>query len=281
MGNNLKQLYLDASIVLFKEDSLEKYFHQINQILEHLNPPRETKILEIGCGEGLTVTALNLNGFDAYGLEIDEKYVKNAVKILESNNIKTDKIKKGVSENAPFKTEEFDYVVSFQVLEHVDDVLKTFKETERVLKKGGETLQFCPSYHSFREEHFHVFMLPFMNKKIFYYWLKIINLISGKKIKFSYLDHLNFIKPRELEKHIFPQMTGLNLEERAGQILKERVVNNGSIFKKDFSGQKKLSFNYRMIYFLEKLGLGRIVDFLIIKFRIYPRVVIYGQKDSF
>ncbi len=40
MGNNLKQLYLDSSIVLFKENSLEKYFHQINQILEDLNPPR-------------------------------------------------------------------------------------------------------------------------------------------------------------------------------------------------------------------------------------------------
>ncbi len=243
MENNLKQLYIDSSIVLIKKNSLEKYLHQINQILEYLNPPKGAKILEIGCGEGLTLTALNLNGFDAYSLEPDEKYIKNAVKILESNNIKAGKIKKGVSENMPFKAEEFDYVVSFQVLEHVNDVLKTLKETERVLKKGGETLHFCPNYHSFRDEgHFHVFMFPFMNKKIFYYWLKIINLIPGKKINFPYLDHLNFIKPKELEKDIFPQMTRLNLEERVGKILKERITNNRSIFKKDFLREKKIKF---------------------------------------
>ncbi len=279
MKSNLKQLYLDPSIDLIKKNSLEKYLYQINQIFEYLNPPKKAKILEIGCGEGLTVAALNLNGFNAYGLEPDEKYIKNAVKILKLNNIKTDKIKKGFSENIPFKTEEFDYVVSFQVLEHVDNVLKTFKETERVLKKGGETLQFCPNYHSFREGHFHIFMLPFMNKKIFYCWLKIINLILGKKIIFSYLKHLNFIKPKELEKYIFPQITKLKLEERGGQVLKERVANNKSIFKKDFLKQKNLNFSYKMIYFLEKLYLGKIIAFLMIKFRIYSHLMIYGKKQ--
>jgi ubiquinone/menaquinone biosynthesis C-methylase UbiE len=278
MNNNFKQPYIDPDIVLHKDNSLEKAPRQTNQIIDHLSPPPGSKILEIGCGEGLTVATLNLNGFDAYGIEPEDKYIENAQRILEANGIDKDKIKKGLSEELPFQEEEFDYVVSFQVLEHVGDVFKTLQETEKVLKKGGETLQFCPSYHSFREGHFHVPMLPFMNKKMFYYWLKIINLITGKKIKFPYLDHLNFLKPKTLERDIFPKLEKLELEEKAGEILKERMRKNKSIFKKEISKQGKISFGHRIVYFLEKIGLGRGVLFMIIKFRFYPQLVVYGKK---
>jgi ubiquinone/menaquinone biosynthesis C-methylase UbiE len=234
--------------------------------------------LEIGCGEGVTVVALNLNGFDAYGIEPEDKYVKNAQRILGANSIDKDKIKKEFSEELPFQEEEFDYVVSFQVLEHVGDVFKTLQETERVLKKRGETLQFCPSYHSFYEGHFHIPMLPFMNKKMFYYWLKIINLIPGKKIKFSYLDHLNFIKPKTLERDIFPKLEKLELEERTGKIFQKRMGKNENIFKKEFLKQERISFGHRIFYFFERIGFGKFLLFPIVKLKIYPRLLIYGRK---
>ena len=37
----------------------------------------------------------------------------------------------------PFENEAFDYVISDQVLEHVENPLLAFKEASRVLKRGG------------------------------------------------------------------------------------------------------------------------------------------------
>jgi ubiquinone/menaquinone biosynthesis C-methylase UbiE len=266
------------NIELSKKNALEKVPKQINQIINHLNIEKGAKILEVGCGEGLTVAGLNLNGYEAYGVEPNEKYVKNAYNILEINNIDKNKIKQGFSENMPFKEEEFDYVVSFQVLEHVGDVFKTFQEIERVLKTNGETLHFAPNYNSFREGHFHVFMLPFMSKKNFYYWLKLLNLLTKKKmLRFSYLDHLNFITPKKLEKKYFPFLKKLKAKEIGGNILNQRIKNKESIFQ-DRSGNSNRPLWLKIFYFLEQIYLAKLFVFLISKFRVYPHLVVYGKK---
>lgn len=42
-----------------------------------------------------------------------------------------------VAENLPFKDENFDAIISTQVLEHVDDPKKVIEELHRVLRRGG------------------------------------------------------------------------------------------------------------------------------------------------
>lgn len=279
MKNKINHPLLKEGLILHKNNSLQKAPKQFEQVINHLNPEKKTKILEIGCGEGLTVAMLNLNGFDGYGIDPDESYIKNAQQVLEYNKIDKNKVQKGSSERLPFQDEEFDCVVSFQVLEHVDDVLSTFQEIERVLKKGGGTINFAPSYHSFREGHFHVPMLPFMNKKMFYYWLKLINLIPNKKIKFSYLEHLNFLNPKMLENDYFPLLKELELKEIAGDILKKRTKEEGTIFSNKKEQKRKLTLLNKIFYFLEKIYLGKFFILLIIKLRIYPQLVIYGEKQ--
>jgi predicted SAM-dependent methyltransferase len=37
----------------------------------------------------------------------------------------------------PFKNEEFDEILCFNILEHVSELIKTMKELNRILKKGG------------------------------------------------------------------------------------------------------------------------------------------------
>jgi SAM-dependent methyltransferase len=39
--------------------------------------------------------------------------------------------------NLPFDSESFDYVITDQVIEHIDDFWKAIHESKRVLKKGG------------------------------------------------------------------------------------------------------------------------------------------------
>lgn len=39
--------------------------------------------------------------------------------------------------NLPYENESFDFVITDQVIEHIDDVQKAIQESKRVLKKGG------------------------------------------------------------------------------------------------------------------------------------------------
>lgn len=49
-------------------------------------------------------------------------------------------------EQLSFADNEFDIVVSSEVLEHVSDYNKCFKEIHRVLKEGGVMLYYVPFY---------------------------------------------------------------------------------------------------------------------------------------
>jgi SAM-dependent methyltransferase len=50
----------------------------------------------------------------------------------------------GSIENIPFRDEIFDIVVAFEVIEHVPNVLRSFSEVRRVLKKKGHFLLSTP-----------------------------------------------------------------------------------------------------------------------------------------
>jgi SAM-dependent methyltransferase len=52
----------------------------------------------------------------------------------------------GWAENLPYRDASFDVVVSYDVLEHVQDPAKSFLEIARVLREGGEAWLVFPSY---------------------------------------------------------------------------------------------------------------------------------------
>lgn len=87
--------------------------------------------LDIGCGDGNLVDWLRFFGVDAYGVEIS----KHALKLVNP------KIKEYVKEadltDLPFKNGEFNLVLSFDVMEHVErgKIKKAANEAARVAKK--------------------------------------------------------------------------------------------------------------------------------------------------
>ena len=97
-----------------------------------LNPPKNIKVFEPGCGIGILGFYLkNKFKVDVYGMELS----KTAIKKAKINGIK---IKKGNLNNRwPYKSNSFDYVVSSQVIEHILDTDNFIKESKRILKKDG------------------------------------------------------------------------------------------------------------------------------------------------
>ena len=98
-------------------------------------------ILEIGCGEGYGISELSSNA-DRY-IAID-KFETQIPKSL-SNNVEF--LKMSVPPLTKIPDNSVDFVVSFQVIEHIYDDEQFVSEAYRVLKKGGKFILTTPNIY--------------------------------------------------------------------------------------------------------------------------------------
>jgi SAM-dependent methyltransferase len=88
------------------------------------------RLLDIGCAYGFLIKAASEVGLDAYGIDISI-YALRQVPELSSKLI----LASGT--NLPFRSESFDAVTLFEVIEHVSDGERVLKEVHRILKPKG------------------------------------------------------------------------------------------------------------------------------------------------
>jgi len=109
------------------ENMVQKSFFRHSAILKLI---KEKKVLDIGCGDGLFLTALKEKGVEAVGVDISDVAVKKCrekglnVVLLDAND-----------SSMPFSDKSFELVVLSDVLEHLynpDDILI---EAKRLSKK--------------------------------------------------------------------------------------------------------------------------------------------------
>lgn len=95
------------------------------------------KVLEVGPGE-TPVSAVAKNG-DHYSLDIDESHLGLGCNFAEDNKVRVilGSIDQQISGDY---FEYFDYILLFDVIEHVEDVELVFKNLNRLLKPGGLVL---------------------------------------------------------------------------------------------------------------------------------------------
>jgi len=112
--------------------------------------PKNSKILEAGCGIGNYVISLSKMRHDTVGIEIDPERVDIAKKNMKKFGISDEKILQGDLSNLPFKDGEFDAIFCHGVIEHIADSERAVKEMARVLKKDGYAMISVPNrYTSF------------------------------------------------------------------------------------------------------------------------------------
>lgn len=92
------------------------------------------KALDIGTGVGLSMLELERIGFDTYGIEPSEQFVKYAI---EKNGISPDKIKLGMMEEVELEDGQFDFILLRVVLEHVYDPAACVEQAMKWLKPNG------------------------------------------------------------------------------------------------------------------------------------------------
>jgi 2-polyprenyl-3-methyl-5-hydroxy-6-metoxy-1,4-benzoquinol methylase len=166
------------------------------QFQEFLNDCRASRqqvcgkrILELGFGNGLFLQQCREAGMAVTGLEVREPvYLKTRQAFPEMDLRLYD------GSAIPAEANSFDYIVSFQVLEHVCQLEPLFDECVRVLKPGGIMYHRLPNYRSFYEGHYKVLWLPFLNKRTGRAYLKML----GKYT--DYYESLNIIKPADVRR---------------------------------------------------------------------------------
>lgn len=156
----------------------EKPPYRMEWALKQLSSlPKGSKILDIGCGNGLMAKILSREGFQVVGVDISQTATDTAKRnVPEATFLKVDVD----SENFPFKDGEFDGIVSLEVLEHVKNLKHLTDEFFRVLRPNGrfavsvpidknhnciEHLRFFDFYHA--EEVFHDYTPNFHIMRIF------------------------------------------------------------------------------------------------------------------
>ncbi len=102
-----------------------------------LNEVTGKEVLDIGCGEGYGVKMLSADAKRIVGIDVSLDTIENAKKKYPAANIAFQLINQNENGRLPFTDKSFDIVVSFQVIEHVDNVDVYLQEISRVLKKGG------------------------------------------------------------------------------------------------------------------------------------------------
>lgn len=105
------------------------------------------KILDIGCGDGSLLKYLKNQGWDTYGVEIQESASQYAAQILDLN------IFNGRIEDTNFSA-DFDVITLFHVLEHLHNPIRTLKIAYSLLKDNGILIIEVPNFASFESKLF-------------------------------------------------------------------------------------------------------------------------------
>jgi SAM-dependent methyltransferase len=100
-------------------------------IIESLNPQKNERALDIGCGMGNSLLILNKFGVDATGVDASSHMIDMAKKRLGNKC----ELKTGRAEDLPFSDNEFDFALLINTLEYLDDPLAALKEAGRVARR--------------------------------------------------------------------------------------------------------------------------------------------------
>jgi len=109
---------------------------RVVKTIEQMGLEPDTKVLDLGCGNGRAIDVLTSLKVDYTGLDLSENLVNLAKKKYPDKMFLVGDLLK-----TPFKDEEFDCVLSIATLHHIpsnEGRLNSLKEINRILKPNGK-----------------------------------------------------------------------------------------------------------------------------------------------
>jgi SAM-dependent methyltransferase len=110
------------------------------------------RLLDVGCGYGGRTVYYGECGATVHGIEIYDETVRRCEALARRKGSDAT-FSMAFAEELPFDDGSFDVVLSYDVLEHVDDPARAIAEMTRVLRPGGTFLAVFPTYKGARSAH--------------------------------------------------------------------------------------------------------------------------------
>lgn len=147
MATILERLYPEIRLTgSARHDHRMVFFNQVNQLLKP-----EHVVLDFGAGRGkwatqespekLKQTSLKGKCAKVIGVDVDPAVAENPL-VDETRVIE-------IGKPLPFPDQSFDLIMSWAVLEHVDDAKAAAQEIDRLLKPGGYLCAWTPNKWSY------------------------------------------------------------------------------------------------------------------------------------
>jgi len=182
-------------------------------IKDYIKPKEDLKILDIGCGTGMTMEALGKFG-EVWGVDNNPKAIDYCRKRGLKNLILAD-----FPSQVPLK-EKFDLITFLDVLEHIEGDAKAIKTAKGLLEPGGVLLitvpafQFLWSPHDIANHHVRRYDKEELSAKI--------QLAGFKIIKLSYYNFFLFL-PTLIKKNIdrikYKNLPKSHLNEKTSRLM--------------------------------------------------------------
>lgn len=109
-------------------------------ILARMSDWQPGHVLEVGCGSGAILYELARRGFSGLGVETSDR-ARHVAEHLVAGFGGFE-----VSTALPVPSESFDYLLSFEVLEHIEDDIAALRQWVERLKPGGKCLLSVPAH---------------------------------------------------------------------------------------------------------------------------------------
>lgn len=115
----------------------------IHEILPIISQKKNPAILEIGCGNGFILSALQKKGYARiYGIEPSKKASSQADLSIRA------RITRGIIKKDSFPAQSFDYILCFQTFDHISDPNQFLTTCRVLLKKRGIIVLFLHNIQS-------------------------------------------------------------------------------------------------------------------------------------
>ena len=122
--------------VMVSQKHAQYRIEHIERLLPYVNPKENQDYLEVGCGNGHTCKYLSRKyHLKVTGTEVDPEMIQFAKENID--DIPSIRFLEMDATKMPFEDNEFDIVLSFGVLHHINAWEKALEEIGRVLKPQG------------------------------------------------------------------------------------------------------------------------------------------------
>jgi SAM-dependent methyltransferase len=199
----------------------------------------ESRVLDVGCAMGGYLNYLYREGFrNLFGIDMTKKYVEYA-----SNQDKYT-IRLGNAEWIPFNANFFDCLVIDQVMEHLIEPNKAFKEARRVLREGGFFCIAVPDASRYAKKYFFDFYWFIMREHIQHFDITHLEMLAEKE-GFELITKSKNESPMMSENMILPNLNAIF--KLSNNVRKRKATHNPFTLqrkiKKYIAGENK-----RLIY---------------------------------